>query len=599
MSRIRTWVNQLSVKKKLIFYGYLIISPVLIIICGVLLFTNYKRNSKSRLDNNRNDVLALAEGISVLQTEIKDFSSYICINDEVRRLLMADNVSGLNQNSRVWQDDAPMQFVQDMISLKGNIQTISIYPENGLRPYLRCMDGSAYYSDIESVRQSNVYLQTLKSDDGMLWKCVEKNDKETFQTNRQDKLVLYREVYDMSHKTPIGFITIGVKKEGVQNLCDSIVRNSNEGVIVLDRHGGELCRSGEIPEVIEQYLMQEDFIGQNYRQRKDYFTYEGYTIVCTQKERNSSIICKVVPPVNKQISFMEYAYTPVSLLLGVLIGLLPLLIVISNIVTKPLQQLSRAITKFSTGDFEQQVEVKTNDEIGEVARCFNKMVEDIKTLIDENYVITLKERESELTALQAQINPHFLYNTLDTLYWQATEEGNDEIAESIFALSQLFRLVLSQGKKEVMVSQEMELVSRYLQIQKMRFSERLNYEIEVEDEIKDAFIPKLIVQPFVENAIVHGFENVSKPCYLTVKAKQDGQSIRFEIEDTGVGMSEEQIAGIWEEESPQYAKQRIGRYAIKNIKERLELKYHDDFNLEIQSTVGKGTTVILRIPIED
>ena len=599
MNRIQRWVNQLSVKKKLIFYGYLIISPVLIIICGVLLFSNYNRNSKSRLENNQNDVAALAEGISVLQTEIKDFSTYICINEEVHKLLTAENVSKLNQNSRVWLDDAPMQLIQDMISVKGNIKTISIYPENGLRPYLRCMDGSAYYSDFETVKKSDVYALTLNSDSGMMWKSVEKNDRETYQTNRYDKLVLYREVYDLAHKTPLGYISIGIAKEGIQSLCDSVVRSSNEGVIVFDRSGGELCRSGEIPEVIEQYLTQESFIGQNYRKREKYFTYEGYTVVCNQKEKNSSIVCKIVPPVNKQISFMEYAYTPVSLLLGVLFGLLPLLIVISNIVTKPLQQLSHAITKFSTGDFEQKVEVKTNDEIGEVARCFNKMVEDIKTLIDENYVITLKERESELTALQAQINPHFLYNTLDTLYWQATEEGNEEIAESIFALSQLFRLVLSQGKREVMVSQELELVSRYLQIQKMRFSERLNYEIEVEDEIKDAFIPKLIVQPFVENAIVHGFENVSKPCYLTVKAKQDGQSIRFEIEDTGVGMSEEQIAGIWEEESPQYAKQRIGRYAIKNIKERLELKYHDDFNLEIHSTVGKGTTVILRIPIED
>ena len=599
MSRIRRWVNQLSVKKKLIFYGYLIISPVLIVICGVLLFSNYSRNSKSRLENDQNDVMGLADSVSVLQTEIKDFSSYICINDEVCKLLTAENVTVLNRNSRVWLDDAPMQFVQDMISLKGNIQTISIYPENGLRPYLRCMDGSVYYSQLDTVKQTNVYWQTLNSDDGMLWKSEAKNDSEIYKTNRNDKLVLYREVYDLSHKSPIGFISIGVAKDGIQSLCDNIVRNSNEGVIVFDRYGGELCRSGEIPEVIEEYLARDDFIKQNYRKRDGYFSYAGYTVVCAQKEKNSGIVCKVVPPVNKQISFMDYAYTPISLLLGVLFGLLPLLLVVSNIVTKPLQQLSSAITGLATGDFDQQVEVKTNDEIGEVARCFNKMVEDIKTLIDENYVITLKERESELTALQAQINPHFLYNTLDTLYWQATEEGNDEIAESIFALSQLFRLVLSQGKREVTVSQEMELVSRYLQIQKMRFSKRLNYEIEVEDEIKEILIPKLIVQPFVENAVVHGFENVSTPCFLTVKAKQDGEAIRFEVEDTGVGMSKEQIEGIWEEESPQYAKQRIGRYAIKNIKERLELRYHEDFDLEIHSIVGKGTTVILRIPIEN
>ena len=599
MNRIRKWVDQLSVRKKLIFYGYLIISPVLIVICGILLFYNYSRNSKSRLENDLNDVQALADSVASQQKEIKDFSSYICINEDVRNLLTAENVSRLNLNSRIWLDAAPMQFVQDMISLKGNIQTISIYPENGLRPYLRCMGGSVYYSQFDIVKLTDVYQKTLSSDEGILWKSEEKNAGEIYKTNRSDKIVLFREVYDLSHKTPLGFITIGVAKDGLQSLCDSIVRNSSEGVMVLDRYSGELCRSGEIPKPIAEYLSRDDFIKQDYRKREGYFTYGGYTVVCAQKEKNSGIVCKVVPPANKQISFMDYAYTPISLLLGVLLGLLPLLLVISNIVTKPLQQLSSAITGFATGDFDQQVEVKTGDEIGEVAECFNKMVEDIKTLIDENYVITLRERESELTALQAQINPHFLYNTLDTLYWQATDEGNDEIAESIFALSQLFRLVLSQGDREVTVSREMELVSRYLQIQKMRFSKRLNYEIEVEDEIKEILIPKLIVQPFVENAVVHGFENVSTPCFLTVKAAKDGESIRFEIEDTGVGMSREQIEEIWEEESPRYAKQRIGRYAIKNIRQRLELRYHEDFDLEIKSSIGKGTMVILRIPIEN
>lgn len=136
---------------------------------------------------------------------------------------------------------------------------------------------------------------------------------------------------------------------------------------------------------------------------------------------------------------------PLTLLFGLLIGMLPLLFIISNIVTKPLNKLSKAITDVAAGDFEQQVEVTTHDEIGEVAQCFNMMVRSIRELIEQNYVITLQEKESELAALQAQINPHFLYNTLDSLYWQAMEAGNEEVAESILALSQLFRLVLNQG----------------------------------------------------------------------------------------------------------------------------------------------------------
>ena len=290
---------------------------------------------------------------------------------------------------------------------------------------------------------------------------------------------------------------------------------------------------------------------------------------------------------------------PLVILAFFMLGLLPLLLIISNIVTKPLRKLNEAINDVSEGNFDQQVEVLTHDEVGEVAECFNRMVLAIKELIDKNYVITLQEKESELAALQAQINPHFLYNTLDSLYWQAMEQDNEEIAESILALSQLFRLVLSQGKREVTVGQETELVSRYLQIQQMRFSRRLQYEVTVEDAVKQEKIPKLILQPFVENAIVHGFENVSTCCKVTVTAAQRKNRMHFEITDTGIGMSQSQIDEIWEEEPDAYRKQRIGRYAIKNIRERLERRYKEDFILEIKSEVGKGTTVILELPCEE
>lgn len=133
----------------------------------------------------------------------------------------------------------------------------------------------------------------------------------------------------------------------------------------------------------------------------------------------------------------------------------------------------------------------------------------------------------------------------------------------------------------------------------MRFTKRLNYSVEVDESIIKAKIPKLIIQPFVENAIVHGFENVSVPCNLKVTGKREGSNIRFEIKDTGIGMRQDQIDAIWEKESAQYSKQRIGRYAIKNIRERLELKYDGKFTLDIQSAVGKGTTVILIIPFEE
>lgn len=598
MKRMKQWFNQLSVKKKLIYSGYLIISPVLLFICLILLFYNYNKEMNSRLETDIASVNTLADSISVLQSDVKDFSTYICINTEVHNLLTAENVEELNENSKLWLQDAPMQIVQDMISLKGDIKTIAIYAENGVRPYLRGMDGSVYLSDIDELRRTEICQQVLESDNGMIWKYISRNSGEVYETSHTDKVVLFREIFDATQKKTLGFIVIGVSENYFREVCENIIQDEQAGVLVLDRIGNELSRAGTIDEEVESFLKSDDFMKQDYRERDNHFTYGNYDVICQQLEANASIVCKIVPKYSMQMRLLDIVYMPVMLMVGILLALLPLLALISNIVTKPLSQVSEAIYKFSTGDFEQRVEVTTHDEVGEVAECFNRMVEDIKLLIEKNYVITLKEKESELAALQAQINPHFLYNTLDSLYWQAQDAGNEELAETIIALSQLFRLVLSQGKKEVTVGQEIELVSRYLQIQKVRFDKRLNYEIEVEDAVKKAKIPKLIVQPFVENAIVHGFENVSVPCHLSVTGRKVNDYVQFEIRDTGIGMRQDQIDAIFEEEPEKYAKQRVGRFAIKNIKERLQLKYHEDFKLEIQSDVGHGTVVILTVPFE-
>lgn len=601
MSRIKSWANKLSVRKKLIVYGYLTITPVLLIVCTILLFYNYNRGLQEHLEKDIVELNSLEDSVNLLQKDVEDISTYICINNDIRQILESNQASLLNQNAKLWLEKAPMLLVQDMIALKGEIKTIALYPENGVKPYLRGMDGSSYINSFSSIRKTEVYKDVLKSENKKMWMSVDKSDESPYIANYSDKVVLYREIFNLSRTKNLGLLVIGVEKKSFEELCSNIPVNKDEGVIVLDKNGGELFEIGSIPKDFKKHILKDDFLKKNYKERENHFNYGKYEVVCKQSSRNSSIICKVVPNYNMQMRFIDFAYVPLTLLVAILIGLLPLLLIISHLITTPLNKLSVAIRKFSKGDFNQKIEITTEDEIGEVARCFNKMVEDIKTLIEENYVITLKEKESELIALQAQINPHFLYNTLDSFYWKANEDGNEELADNIIALSQLFRLVLNQGNSEITVENEIELVSRYLQIQRMRFSNRLEYIIDIEECLKKEKIPKLIVQPFVENAIVHGFENISTSCRIMVSGKKEGKMIHFEIEDTGIGMSQSQIDAIWDEksETKDYARQRIGRYAIKNIKERLELKYQDRFTLQIESSVGKGTKVILCIPRQE
>lgn len=601
MEKIRHWVNGLSIKKKLIFYGYLAVSPVMILISLVLLIFNYDKTKESWLDGNFNNINALSENLNTIQTEVKDFTTYLCINTQLSQLLRitGSSIDEKNKDARLWENETPIQYVQNVLALKGYIKTIAIYPENGIRPYLKGMDGSVYVPGIESIWLSDIYADTLKSEYKYIWRNIPKGNSELYAMNKEDKIVLCREMFDTAMKVPLGYIVIGISHEYYQNLLKNAVQDENEGVLVLGADGNELSHYGKVDKKVAKYLKNIDCKDKKYINGDMYFSYGSYDIVCGKIGENAGILCKIIPRYSVWAQLKRSVYTSLILLTGVLAGMLPLFMIISNLVTRPLHQLSNAIRKFSSGDFEQKVSVATRDEIGEVADCFNSMVSAIKNLINENYVIKLREKESEIAVLQAQINPHFLYNTLDSLYWQAMDDENEELAESILALSQLFRLVLSQGQSEIMVESEMELVSCYLKIQKMRFAKRLDYSVEVAREAKEAKIPKLIIQPFVENAIVHGFEKTEGKCELKVKAWRDGEFVRFEIKDTGIGMTREQIDRVWKSEPERYAKQRIGRYAIRNIKERLQLIYKDNFKLDIQSVIGKGTRVTIILPFKE
>lgn len=407
---------------------------------------------------------------------------------------------------------------------------------------------------------------------------------------------MYREIYDLARRHKLGYLVIGSSAESFDEICQNSLRDRQEAVVVMSQYGAELVRCGGIDDQIISRVIAEKFTQPGSEELLQGAEWGNYNIYQCRDEGTGTIVYKIVRRVRWQDLSNTIIYAPLALLIGFLIGLYPVLLLVSNIVSKPLNTLRVAMENFKQGDFSQKVEVMTFDEVGEASACFNRMVDDIRRLIDTNYILALKERESELDILQAQINPHFLYNTLDSLYWKATESGNDEIAEDIISLSQLFRLVLNRGDGIVMVKSEAELLDRYLHIQKMRFGKRLQYEISMEESILEEEIPKLILQPFVENAIVHGFEKDDGDYSLSIVGTREGKYMTFQIKDTGAGMSRQQIEAVWDKaDTRKYASQRIGRYAIRNVKERLELIYQEDYKLGIESEVGQGTTVTISV----
>ncbi len=597
MKRIKNWVLKLSIRQKLVFYSYFIITPILLLISILFRIHNYQSAVQSEEDRCMQNVQSISESIGVVQKNIMEMGTYISINDEVELILTEDEPEKLNVDARLWLNRAPMQMIQDMVAIDGQIKTVAIYPENGINPYLSCVDRSSYISDIEQVHAQEIYALAVQEKGKFLWQRVGRYESDTYQFNQSDKIVMYREIYNLARSRKLGYLVIGSSAEIFDEICQNALRDKREAVVVVSGYGAELVRCGSIEDGLVTEMLAEKFPEPMGKELLKSSTWKNFRIYQCRDKETGTIVFKMVPLVGWKDMSSTVIYAPMALLVGFLIGLYPVLLLVSNIVSKPLHTLVVAMENFKQGDFSQKVEVMTQDEVGEASACFNRMVDDIGKLIDKNYVMALKERESELDILQAQMNPHFLYNTLDSLYWKATESGNDEIAEDILVLSQLFRLALNTGNGIVTVQMEAELIDRYLHIQQMRFGKRLKYTISMEKPMLKEEIPKLIIQPFVENAIVHGFEKADGHYDLSVTGKREDSRMVFQIRDTGVGMSEEQMEAIWDKaDTRKYASQRIGKYAIKNVKERLELIYHDDYELRIESRVGQGTAVTISVP---
>lgn len=282
----------------------------------------------------------------------------------------------------------------------------------------------------------------------------------------------------------------------------------------------------------------------------------------------------------------------VVILCAALISLIPAS-VIAYSVTRPILNLEHNMQKVEAGDLSVTIGARGFTEIRAVSVAFNHMLARIRALMDQVVEEQEKKRLYELNALQAQINPHFLYNTLDSIIWMEERGKSREAITMVSALARLFRISISKGKNVISVREELEHVRNYLIIQKMRFKEKFTYEIEMEEAVREARTIKLIIQPLVENAINHGFDQTSDDALvIRVRAYGEGDALMFSVEDDGVGMSAEQVERLF---TMPPGRSGIG---LRNVHERIQLTCGSEYGLTVRSVEEEGTTVLIRLPRE-
>lgn len=258
--------------------------------------------------------------------------------------------------------------------------------------------------------------------------------------------------------------------------------------------------------------------------------------------------------------------------------------------------VTEAMKKTADGDFSQHLpEAISKNELNDLNIGFNQMVCKINTLIETVYKTRLLQRESEYEALQAQINPHFLYNTLDTICWQAKLQNNEEIFQTTYSLASLLRASVGNKESFVTVKEEISYIQDYLNIQKARYRDKIEIHIAIAPDLEEIELPKLLLQPVVENAFIHGLETKRGNGKLVIRGiiSEENKTALFMVEDNGIGMSQEQIAQLFIEK-----KEKDRSIGLRNVHKRLQLLYGDTYGIQVISTPGKGTTVILRLPCE-
>ena len=281
-------------------------------------------------------------------------------------------------------------------------------------------------------------------------------------------------------------------------------------------------------------------------------------------------------------------------------GILTLMVALFSIYlpgsfTKPITDLIGVTDRVAKGDLEARSRNDSKDEVGVLAHSMNQMIEKINELLKQITKEQIRIREAELELLQSQINPHFLYNTLDTIIWLA--EGGDEkrVVSMVKSLSSFFRTSLSRGRDIITIREELVHAKSYLEIQQFRYQDILTYTIDVPDEIGDFMIPKITIQPLIENALYHGIKNKRGGGNITISTRNEGDDLVISVTDNGIGMTDERLAEVTEGLSgDQPADNAI--YGLYNVNERIKLKFGNKYGITLHSVFGEGSTCDILLP---
>ena len=564
MKKLLHWFNGIKLRYKLaIFYSLFCFLPVM------LLFWLSFLQMRSIIDDKGKMNLQsyLQQSVSSMDRTLDGYNSlsdYIAFDRTLAEVFSMEYGTPYEQYEQLTQKVDPI--LRTASYFHGGMQQITIYTDNGMVKH------DTTVAPVSEIEETDWYQKTLEHP-GLNWFANYQEEtlfsarKLAFSGAREGVNILYMDVDYQKLFTPYAETLI-----------------SECGLYITDQDGKLVFEESRFSGKNQNYdLTYSEFLEQRDRGSTDYI------ILCEQSNTTGWTVWLYQP-----VGLAGEAMRPIGVMAGVTILICIFAAVLayfitSGMVSSRIERLTHFMQEVQEGSMDMQMESDDRDEIGMLYRGFGSMMKRIRTLINEVYLSKITQKEAELKALQAQINPHFLYNTLSLINWKALAAGEEDISRMTLALSTFYRTALNRGRNVLQVETELSNTRAYLEIQSMLHDGDFDYEIEAQTEILQCESLNLILQPLVENAIHHGIEEKTDGRgKLTVRGWKEDNCVWFMVEDNGVGMEQEVADKILTMESK--------GYGVRNVDERIRLCYGEKYAMKVESVVGKGTKMTIHFP---
>ncbi|WP_395016825.1 sensor histidine kinase [Robinsoniella peoriensis] len=592
IKKIKHRYDYMGIKNKTLLQVFVVVIFFMLIFIGMFLFIFTKKIESDNVTYSRQLLQNANKRLENYFDEIASIANEANYNYYLQNYLIAekDNAEGYSNltNAKSMQDyEMSSKVFNSSLNSRTDVTSLMIFGKKSLLLHKSIYE---FWSVVQDYDSYPWYQKAIETPNTSVITGPMRH--EFLKDNTEQTISLSRRISSYEDGSFLGVILIDLNLNKIAEIFESFYANG-EGALCILNDQGQIVYPMNYDKVTPQLLEKLNSSAKdNFIARIDQ---EEYQVVAATFEKADWKVLSITSTGKLKESMYDT--------LGIVIAAIVLVMVILGValsrilkgVVNPILRLKGHIDLADEGHLSERAEVLNHNETGALSKSFNKMLDRIENLMGEVVNEQEEKRKYELQALQAQINPHFLYNTLDSIIWMA-EAKNSDVVPMTEALAKLFRISLNKGNEFIRIEDEMEHVRNYLVIQSMRYTDKFTYHIEIKDEVRYCKTIKLIVQPIVENSIYHGIKKKRGKGRIDILAYREKEKLCIRIQDDGNGMNEETCRAILTKDS-KFENSSGSGIGVKNVNERIQLYFGKEYGLRYTSVLGEGTTAELVLPV--